>query len=428
MATIDVKNIIYIDLEFEDASAPSDDLLYGGGSIENLIIQEDVGGKLPTFKLEIVTKNAKVFNRLNPGNVLKCIMGTNQENLEYYKLYIQLFNHTINSDNEYRIYIYGFTANPNWLTENKIKGFPKTDSLSVMKETISEHFNYKLLGSPTTNDEQNWLRTNLSPHLFMEYVWKHSYIDDENFIVRGITRNGDYRVGDYLNLIKEAPKWKFGPGSSDELSNLSGTLMSLFGGGGGGGNPKRIPVNTDYNRENDFGYSNANESFNTVSTVNSFHEGETKKAHTSPKKSLLAGSGNTTLPKEEPARRGTSKVKSEAQHENYHNAEINNTSKESFYQTNQIKVNAPGFFNYEIMDIAELSDYDVGNPGNAAELSGLHMITKISRWYFHNRTGCVISLSKESLNNQKGDLLGSGVSSLDLESFGDPISFVSNLF
>jgi len=385
MAIISVEGQFYIHFKIGDY----EDFLDNGGALLNFVIQESAGGNLPMFEMEFRTSQVEVIPKLNEGNKIECRFGFDEKDAVDIDLRIQKVLFARESDNYIVITIKGLSGNPSYLNDSKIKGFLDKNSKEVIKETVEQNgFTFKEheSGVSTPSDKQNWIRNNQTPISFVDEVWKHSYINDDDFYLFGITKDSKFLFAQYSKLALEDFKW---------ILDVSGYVENS------------IVYNSDYEIRSNTGLNNAIGVYNRERRAFNIEDGTSENIETPDKKPILASSSKLSITEDEPTNQMKSVISSSNIHDNYNKAVLNNTSKIILHGTTEIEVRlASKFLPFELFDMVLFlnNPIDKENQADIGMIAGNYIITEIRRFFYDMSFGTSLILSRDSLNTLEGDL------------------------
>ena len=381
MAAIESKGNYYFFFEIDGDS----DFTDGGGGIMSFIIEEFTGGSLPQFEFVFTTADFKVLSKINEGSTVSCTYGKTSDKTDEMTMIIQKFQYTVFDTDYLRIDLKGFIGTTTHLQKCEIKGWKAKTSLDVIKEVAG--IDYKVKSKATTpSDTQNWIRQNTPANIFIEDVWRHSYISDDNFLIYAINRKGEFVINDYKNATSGKEKWEFVAGETK-------------------GN--KIMVSPTYSIQSNHGLVNNIAVYERERRVFDIEKGGKDEKVTTPSKSpVLASGSKINVQSKDPKNYGKVRSKHEAVHDNYHKAVYNNVSKTALHGITEIEIETDSAYNdYELYDIAKFENWKIDPKDKDTELlSGLFLITRISRYWANNRFRTAITLSKDAMNNIKGSL------------------------
>jgi len=385
MAIISVEGQYYLYLKLGDY----EDFLDNGGALLQFIIQESAGGNLPLFEIQFRTNQVETIPKLNEGNEITCRFGLSSDDAVDMNLRIQKVHFLKDSGDFMTITIKGLVGNSGYLRNSEIKGFSQKTSNDVIKETVNENglkFTEHPTGITTPSDRQNWIRNNQTPTAFIEEVWKHSYINDNDFYLFGITKDSKFIFGQYSKMV---------------LADTKYTLDS------NGWTDNGIVYNSDYIITNNAGLHNAIAVYNKEKRVYNIEDGTSENIVTPMKKPILASTQKLNIVSDEPTNQSKTVISSSNIHDNYNKAVLNNTSKIILHGSTEIEIRlATKFLPFELFDmVLFLNDpIDKNNQEDVGMIAGNYMITEIRRFFYDNTFGTTLILSRDSLNTLEGDL------------------------
>ena len=380
MAIISVENQYYFYFDIGGNTEFAD----GGGKIVSFVIEEFAGGSLPMFEFVFTTANFDILKNINEGTTINCTYGKDSDHTDELSMMIQKFEYALQSSQFLLITCRGYVGGTTALTQCEIAGYENQTSLDVIKAVASIDYKVKS-DAKTPSDSQNWIRYNIPANRFIQEVWEHSYINDDNFLIYGINRHNEFMINDYKNATSGKEVWKFSSQTDAQDS---------------------IAIQSNYRIQSNHGLLNNISVYQKERRVFDVETGLVEKVITPDKKPILASGKKLNIQDKDPKNYGKVRTTTEAFHDNYHKAFYNNTSKIALYGAVEVHITTDSEFKkFELYDLAKFENIQQDKDGLDTELlSGLFLITKISRYWAGNTYLTSITLSKEALNNIKGSL------------------------
>lgn len=382
MAIVEIKDQYYF---YFDIGGDAD-FTDGGGSISSFVFEEFAGGSLPMFEFVFVTSRFEILPKINEGTVINCTFGIDSDHTEEMVMTIQKFEYTVQSAQFLRIMCRGFIGGTEHLSKCEIKGWKSKDSLAVIKDVAG--LNYSVKSKATTpSDTQNWIRPNIPANAFIQQVWEHSYISDTNFLIYAINRRGEFVINDYKNATSGSEKWKLGEKSSAGSNSIS--------------------IHPGYRINSNHGLLNNIAVYTKERVVYNIETGKHVLVSTAKSKPILASGSKLNVQSKDPKSTGKVMSTHEAHHSNYHKAYYNNKNKIALYGSTEVHVETDAkYLKFELYDLVKFNNIKQhDNEKDTEALTGLFLITRISRYWANKNFGTSLTLSKESLNGLKGALL-----------------------
>ena len=165
------------------------------------------GNIRPSFDLSFKLQNERVIPFLNSGNILILSFGTAGE-LKQDVLQFQLTGD--NADIQYNVgsdvSIKGVLYKPNFTDYIGYDFYENKTSIEVISQIANKN-NFRVISNVgKTADCQNWYRESDTYWNFMQYVWLHSYLNDDTFFSYGMDCDNIYFY-DMRKLAQSGAKW-----------------------------------------------------------------------------------------------------------------------------------------------------------------------------------------------------------------------------
>lgn len=180
-----------------------DDLL-SIASFNNIELQSQIDNGIPNLTLSVKVIDNKLLTLLTKKFIpIKIELGESLTNFKTYKFLISNYKF---SKKDGLLFIYAILDLQEFITKTSIEG-SKSTSVKVFEsfKTIST----KVLGVKVSDDEQVWIRYNITEKDHLYNILLHSYISDDNFLLSGINYNGDLIINDLKTISTTSNKSTF---------------------------------------------------------------------------------------------------------------------------------------------------------------------------------------------------------------------------
>lgn len=184
-----------IDLKIEDFELPY-------GSIDEIILTEELDGTLPKVQVTLVLTQFDSFLRIiNKINTKFDIgIGTEEDNLEYNKYIIS--DYLMKRDGQqYYFTLYGIPDLKEYTNEPRIRSFKDKTSADVLGEISS----LTPVVDHNADDSQIWIQHNCPDKEFVRRVIEHSYVSDEDAVVHAVNFKKELIVKSLKDAFKAEP-------------------------------------------------------------------------------------------------------------------------------------------------------------------------------------------------------------------------------
>jgi len=363
----------------------------GGGQLTSFVFEENAGGGLPMFEMSFTTRYMDILQKINEGSKINVVYGPKKEEVDTMVFTIQKYTIQPYGKDLLSIALSGFIHNEpsKWLTDTKVE-YWDDNSIEVLKKISGNGCVAAKVQTPIVpGDKMVWIRHNTPNVKIFQDVWQHSWISDKNFFIYGINRHNQMVIDDYINAISKPPKW-----------NINHTDKS-----------DSHPY-ANYMHRSNFGLLNNISGYKKKRWEHNVEDGSFKETTTPDKKVLLSSSSKLNITSNEPNHQRKMVSENENHHKNYWTAYFNNYSKTAIYSSSEVIVHLDHKYKpYELFDTVEYTDLPILDVNThkqdriQANLSGIFIITGISH-YINNKTyGCTLKLTRETLNNQVGNLI-----------------------
>lgn len=209
-------------------------------SFEQLLtftIIEEAGNVLPTFRLEMKLIEEEIIKRFNEGCVLTMSYGRDDQHMKTSYLRIMRMDTYPVGNIERAVMLRGFVDAMGWLNTTHCDYYPNMTAIEVIQATAGQFFRVDTNGL-VSQDRMTWIQPNISFKRFINEVWMHMNLPndvplvaitmDKRFIVKGINQleKVDWYLtyGDLMNRENYIP---YQGGYS--LEARSGFFNSWFG-------------------------------------------------------------------------------------------------------------------------------------------------------------------------------------------------------
>lgn len=365
----------------------------GGGQLVSFIFEEHSGGGLPMFEVSFTTNYMAIMTKLNEGSKINVTFGPNSDDNETMVWTIQKYSIMPVNGGVFQVTCKGFIhTNPSdWLTQTVVEWFDDSlNSLDVMQAIAGTGgLSPKNMSPEVPGDNMVRIRHNTPCNKMFQDTWQHSYIADNNFFVYGINHKSEMLIDDYVNLVSKGPKWK--------LDHTADSDAPVFG---------------NYEHNSNFGLLNNVSAYKKKRQIHQIETGEDLDTTTPDKGVLLADSGSLNITSSEPTHQRRTVSKSENHHDKYWDAYFNNYSKAAVHSSSELIINVGSkYCDFDLFDMVEYTDMPIKNVDEdngektKCNLSGMFIITGISRYVSNKTYGVTLTLTRETLNHQDGALI-----------------------
>lgn len=379
MAIVEVKDQYYFYFEIDGDPKFTE----GGGDIASFVFEEFAGGSLPMFEFAFTTAKFDILGKINEGTKINCTFGLDRDHTEEMIMIIQKYEYIVQSSHLMRITCKGFIGGTEHLSQTEIKGWKDKNSLDVIKDVAKDNYTVKS-EAKTPSDTQNWIRYNIPANRFIQEVWEHSYLDDSNFLMYAINRRGEFFITDHVTATSKESKWEFGNQGE-----------------------KGVAIHNNYVIRSNHGLLNNLAIYQKERSIFNIETGKSSTVTTAENRPVIASSPKLNIQSSHPKNYGKVRTDHEALHTNYHKAFFNNVSKIALYGSTEVEVHVLAeYLKFELYDMAKFTNLQLDNElqQDTEHLSGLFLITRISRFWSSGQFGTAVTLSKEAMNSLKGEL------------------------
>lgn len=349
-------------------------------------LSRECGGGLPSFSMNFQSDNLSVLRYLNEGNKLKTSCGQSKKTMK-------TTNFRLLGDpdltkvgrNKYNIYINGLLDLPNYFKPVSFIS-DKKSGLEVLQERAkSRGLTLDKNNILKSDDSQIWIQMLSSDRRFFTHLLSHSYLN-KSFPTLAITSTGELRVYDFVEHLKRGVKHRF----TSKLEKANDIIINsdfVF--------LKEKSAILNYW----LGYLSDKPVLDLVNSEELLYSEDVK--------NFL--STNTKLPRfiQEEKRRESLGYTNDFLHKDFWRAYQKNIKNSVLYSRNKIGFTiSKTFRNIEPLDFSQLLDPDTRNEQILnSYLSGNYVITKVVDNIQNNQFFQYVEMSRESINELKGDLV-----------------------
>jgi len=205
--------------------------------IVSLLVVEDAGNLLPTFRLSFSTADPELTEyELSENSLVQISFGTDSQNQQLYdKFKPTKFEVHMNprANGEYIAEVVGILDRHKFLSDASIRAFAGNSS-SVMKIIAQECLVGDLESDPiisnTSSDSMTWLQYNITPKEMVQQLWMHGYFDDNVLMVPAITSSGQLIYSDLISKLRNRTSydWVFMEGEGGDDDSQIVTIKEPF--------------------------------------------------------------------------------------------------------------------------------------------------------------------------------------------------------
>lgn len=346
---------------------------------------EEAGNVLPMFEVVFTTTNLILVETLTEGNTLNMSIGKTQESMREAELTILSAERTRVGDGSFALKITGFYNAMAYLTNKKVSSKRGT-SIDTIKEIASSYFTTDI--TVTSDDSSFWLQQTISDRDYVNNIWFHSWVPDSCPMI-GISSAGDFIMRDLKSLAsKDTPDWRF-------VTTPQQDIDVVYTG-------NHIDVSPS-------GFMNRLGAYGKSMTVRNSTDGSFETLTTEPMQPILTQSANLNRQKSVEPKISSIVEISENVHPKYWEAYNHNIATLSSLSTNQIALTIVNDFRpFKLLDLAFYKEDKItmthGELKEATEhSSGYYIITKIANVLIHNSMATFVYLTRETMNNIRGE-------------------------
>lgn len=351
------------------------------GSLDLLKLNEYSGNKMPEFEMIFNVTNPQILNVLNETNILKISMGLTELKIDTEMI---IYHKTIDIKNsqEYNVHAFGMLGNSDYLLipRRRVFGNQTTDGIGVsgyniLAIVIKENFANADSNMEASSDQMVRVQCNESNKAFVDHLMATMYTPN-TFTMCGITIFGKFKFREIRTLSQTEPSWNFTPGAKDEkdieykndfmIDDQSGVMNYLYG-----YTTQRVFWDSDS------GYKYMSQSGNTtmLAMCEGFNRGDVTKF-------LPQMATNANM------------------YNGYWQATMDQMSYWALFSSVSLQLRFEGWKNVEILDLVNVIqqiDNKDKDPSNE-NISGLYLISSVSRVFERNSIVTYVTLNRESLN------------------------------
>lgn len=352
----------------------------------NLVIIEEAGNLLPTYKLTFTLSDPKLLPYLNEGATIKFSFGTTERDMKDCPLRILKKGIQKAGNYKYIITLLGVYDAIGYITDCKIRDFSSKSGVQVVNEVVSTYFK-PVFNISSSDDSQTWLQYNIPDKKFVNEVWMHSYID-QSFIGVGITVEGEFILKDIIQETKNKsanPDWRFVNGQQVQDNDI------IYQG--------------DYIVNSETGFINQWVGYGRKRQVRTIEVPVDSIVELEPSP-LISMSNKLDRASDSGTRTAQFGVINDNVHENWYKAYQQNLTNLALFGSTKIGLSFElGMMPIKILDLVMFKDNEVQTKSRIDNYSGLYFITKVSRTISSRMISTVVELNREVLGDIRADKL-----------------------
>lgn len=354
--------------------------------LEIFKIIEEAGNALPTFTLHFLTDSELVLSQLHEGNDLQVSFGPSLNDLTDAKLVVTTMGPTRSGDSKRHVSVNGMYSALKYLSADKMSMTAKMSGIEALKSVVSKHFSTQgTFNVQASNDKQNWVQSNIPDRLFVNECWMHSDIPN-SFLACGISMDGKFILKDIKADLKTPFKWRF-TNDGNEVNDVA--YHGDFG------------INVDHGFVNNWvGYPREKPIYNLVT-------GETTTI-SEQAKPIVALTQEIAKRAEIEKRHAVAGVINDNVHPNFWQAYLRNVINLVSFGAVDLVLSYDGqYIPMRVLDQVMFKEDSIANQKvESAEFhSGIYYINRIARTLQNRQFVTTVVISRESLNQVKGDFL-----------------------
>jgi hypothetical protein len=335
---------------------------------------ESTGNTLPDFEFNFCTSNPNVITIISENIPLSAGMGIDSLALTTSILPLKKKISRATHDS-YDITVSGLYNKINYMTQGQTGTTPKMSAMSAIVQKASEFFNMDV-GTSSSNDSQNWVQHGIPALSHIQKMWTRADLGSSNFPMIGITSDGTFRLRTLSDLLGAGPSWVF---------SVKGT----------GGNV--IAYNSDYVIENNSGFTNYWAGYQSQVGQTNIDSGSESQLM-----SAIASGFGISAGIEQSSGAGSKLIsgllKTANQHDNYHQAHINNVANLAVFSSNKLTLSVSNiYFPIKVLDVATFLD-DMQVSGTMESYSGNWIVTKVARCIQGWKFNTTVEMCRDSAN------------------------------
>tara|TARA_Y100000310_G_scaffold272037_1_gene286809 strand:- start:848 stop:1975 length:1128 start_codon:yes stop_codon:yes gene_type:complete len=349
--------------------------------IENFNIIETAGNALPEFELIFNHSDEELFKYFNEGNDLKVSVGVEQSELSDIKLAITKWECTRIGDSLRRFTLMGLYSALDYISDTKIKISDRLSGIEVMNTVAGLHFTQQF-GVSASTESQYWIQHNITDKKYINDIWFKSNLVN-SFIAIGISIDGKFILEDVKAKLKQEPDWKMvttDPQNDKELL-YDGDYAIISNSGfinhwAGYGRKKIV-----YDIEEDT-YEDSQEDAAAITASKLWRSSKVADRYSVPT------------------------VINDNVHANYWKADLRNRTNLAVFSSIKLRFTFHGkYVPMRVLDLVSFRDEKDELPNESVEYhSGSYLITKVARNVSNQEFSTTVEVSREALNDIKGDL------------------------
>ena len=345
---------------------------------------EKAGGTLPEFEFQFLSYDDALLSKLNETSKLLVSYGKDVRELADTSLSIQALESTRRGDDRRQIALVGYYSALKYLNQTNSFFSENKSGVEVMRDIVAKHF-IPDFNIEVSDDSQVWIQPNQTDKAFIRELWMHSYLT-KSFPAIGITSDGRFLLRDVAKTFKEDFVYKFTNTALSEEDNA-------------------IPYDGDYSIKVQRGFINNWVGYDRERLTFKYEDGSQSlvKETIEP---LLSLTQNFAKNAEIERRFQSNAILNQNMHSNYWKAANKNLAHLVQFGDTKITLTFTNIFApIKILDLVMFKDDQVGSGRNqvADAHSGLYLVSKVARNYENSQFTTVVELSRESMNEIKGE-------------------------
>lgn len=348
-------------------------------TLERFLIVEEAGNVLPTFELIFRVIDTSILGLIHEDMTIDVAIG--RDKLEIQNIKLKPVKKDVHQENEisHLVSISGVYDALGYINNPVIHISDKSSAIQVIKETASKYFKVKMDVEKST-DIQHWVQPNESDKDFINHLWSHCDLGEDNFPVLGITSEGEFILRTIDSVLKEKPRWNFSLGDEKDA----------------------ILFDPDYQIKSISGLANAWKGYDRSMIIEDLDTGKSyiSKSKTTNKLSSTKKTEKSSDVKDKVSR---SKYINTNTHKRFNESYANNLANAVVYSSNTITLNiSSAFYPFKIFDLARWKDGLGKSKQSSESYSGSWVISKVARIISRGSLITSVVLCRESMNHVTG--------------------------
>lgn len=377
---ISVKDQYYFIFDFENLG----DFLEEEDLISFTVI-EQAGGFLPEFSFNFIIRDDNILLRLHEGTKIIVSYGKDEDDLTDSILTITSLKTERHGEDRRTVYLTGLYRKIKYTSHHAITISPEMTSFDAIQQVAGTYFTPIVWG--TSDDAQKWIQYNISPKKFLSEIYLHSHVP-ESFPLYGITTDGLFLLKDIKSIIEKDYVWRL-------VTKVSDAAIDIVYEG-------------DIVLSNNAGFINNWVGYGRRKLINKIESGELE-ILLEDSEPVLALTNKLTRDSdfELGGRMDEVGFLNDNVHPNYWKAALHNLINLAIFSSNKITLGFNNDFRpVKILDLIMFKNDEVvsGKSSSLEAITGLYIITKVSRTLSNKQFTTVIEVCRESFNSTKGNL------------------------